>query len=127
MPVRSLNSPVMRWPDRAAVLESARRWARSLANSDPSILAIGCFGSYARGDNGVGSDLDLLVVYQPPAQLGHWDVNELPVPTDLLVYTIEQWPHIPQQPPRFARTLDRELVWLHGEMPRLVRSVNSRN
>lgn len=118
MPVRSLNSPVMRWPDRATVLEAARQWAQRLAELDRSIVAIGCFGSYARGDCGVGSDLDLVIVYHAPAQLEHWDVRSLPVPTDLLVYTLEQWQRIPLHSARFARTLSGEAVWLHGRAPR---------
>jgi predicted nucleotidyltransferase len=109
----------MRWPDRATVLASAKRWAEQLAAADRSVIAVGCFGSYARGDCGVGSDLDLVVVYQPPSHLEHWDIQGLPVPTDLLSYTPEQWRHIPEQSPRVARVLNQEVVWLHGDAPQL--------
>ena len=82
---------------------------------------IGYFGSYARGDWGVGSDVDLVAVVsdesaavpfeQRPAA---WDVSELPVPADLLVYTESEWTRLHATGNRFARTLDDEMVWLTG-------------
>jgi len=62
MPVRSLNSSVLKWARREEVLESAKSWAERIAQNHPEVLRIGCFGSYARGDWGVGSDIDILVI-----------------------------------------------------------------
>ncbi|WP_376791658.1 nucleotidyltransferase domain-containing protein [Thermoflexus sp.] len=39
-----------------------RIWAERVARERPEVLRIGYFGSYARGDWGVGSDLDLVVI-----------------------------------------------------------------
>src|SRR3989304_2061634 len=90
MPTRSLSSPVLKWPDRQSVDQAVRRWAENVVQQRQDVVRIGYFGSYARGDWGVGSDLDLLVVVessdQPPQRrAATWDMIELPVPTDLLV------------------------------------------
>ena len=62
MPVRSLNSPVLVWPDREQVDQAVRRWAAEELRRRPALRRLGYFGSYARGDWGVGSDLDLVAV-----------------------------------------------------------------
>ncbi|MFQ5811257.1 MAG: nucleotidyltransferase family protein, partial [Armatimonadota bacterium] len=62
MPVRSLHSSVLRWPDREIVLDALRRWTDRLARGHANVRRLGYCGSYARGDWGVGSDLDIIVV-----------------------------------------------------------------
>ena len=62
MPVRSLSSPVLKWPHKGEVDQAARRWAGELAARHPEVVRIGYFGSYARDDWGVGSDLDLIAI-----------------------------------------------------------------
>jgi len=64
MPVRSLSSSVLRWPDRLAVDQAVRAWAKEKAEERKEILQIGYFGSYARGDWGVGSDLDIIIILE---------------------------------------------------------------
>lgn len=54
---------------------TTRRWAQKVAREHPEMVRIGYFGSYARGNWGVGSDLDFV------------PYGELPVSADLLVYT----------------------------------------
>ena len=41
-----------------------------------------------------------------------WDTTELPVPTDLLVYTEEEWQLLRQQG-RFSHTVMTETVWVY--------------
>ena len=112
MPVRSLGSSILRWPDRDAVHEAARRWAEDLARHRPEVLRVGYFGSYARGDWGVGSDLDLVMVVESsphpfPRRAAAYDATSLPVPCDLLAYTEDEWDRLPASaPPR------RETVWV---------------
>lgn len=120
MPVRSLHSSVLRWPDRGKVDEAVRRWARQELARHPRTLRLGYFGSYARGDWGVGSDLDLVaVVADAPQPFAHrsldWDLGPLPVPAQLLVYTQAEWDRMLAEGNRFARTLARETVWIHDE------------
>jgi hypothetical protein len=117
MPVRSLRSPVLRWPSREEVEEALKAWLAR--HPIPGLLALGYFGSYARGDHGVGSDLDLVLV------VGHSDLppwqramglplEELPVPTEALVYTLPEWRGLAERSPRFARVLREEARWLLG-------------
>ena len=122
MPVRSLNSSVHRWPDAEQVLAAARVWAGRLAEHVPGLIAVGCFGSYARGDAGFGSDLDLVVIVPDdcapidPADR-RWAVERLPVPAERLVYTAGQWAGLRESNSRFYGTLLREARWLIGEPP----------
>jgi hypothetical protein len=37
----------------------------------------------------------------------------LPVPADLLVYTVEEWHAMARERGRFWRTVDEEGVWVH--------------
>ncbi len=92
MPVTSSSSSVKRWPTREAVLDGLRAWAAAEARQGPELQALGYFGSYARGDEGFGSDLDLIaVVAHSPLpfmeRARDWKTETLPVPADLLVYT----------------------------------------
>jgi predicted nucleotidyltransferase len=116
MPVRSLSSSVLKWPDAAAVDASLRAWAEKARSRRPDLLRIGYIGSYARGDAGVGSDLDVVLVLEQSAEpfekrgVG-WDTTDLPVPVDLLVYTRTEFEAIPADT-RFGRVLREEAVWL---------------
>lgn len=92
MPVRSLSSAVLKWPARDAVLEAVKRWAVDLRRRDPRVHRILVVGSCARGDYGVGSDLDLILIVDPaPASLverrKEFDPTGIPVPVDITVFT----------------------------------------
>jgi len=117
MPVRSLNSSVLKWPDAHTVAQAVRRWAKKVVKLRQDVLRIGYFGSYARGDWGVGSDLDLIIVVEKADQAfekraAEWDVTELPVPADVLIYTKEEWQSLSQRG-RFFKTLMKEAIWVY--------------
>ncbi|MCA9751994.1 MAG: nucleotidyltransferase domain-containing protein [Gemmatimonadetes bacterium] len=117
MPVRSSNSRVLRWPDEDAVRRAALAWAAELARREPTLIRLGYFGSYANGTWGVGSDLDLVAVVTESShpferRANSWNVEVLPVPTDVLVYTSSEWSALSSHSARFAATLERETVWL---------------
>jgi predicted nucleotidyltransferase len=81
------------------------------------ILRIGYFGSYARGDFGFGSDLDLIVILERSElpileRPVEWDITGLPVPADLLVYTLYEWMSMKERG-RFYETVMREAVWVY--------------
>ncbi len=85
MPVRSLNSSVLKWPDARTVDSAVRCWTDKVLQERQDILAIGYFGSYARGDWGVGSDLDLIIILKnsdKPFEKRSldWNTEKLPVP-----------------------------------------------
>ncbi len=116
MPVRSLNSSVFRWPDRQAVDRAVREWAQRMGAARPEVLRIGYFGSYARGDWGVGSDLDVVVIAERAAERFElravdWGAFELPVPADVLVYTPEELRRLPSE--RFRTMIETETVWVY--------------
>ncbi len=117
MPVRSLNSSVLVWPNQAEVDDAVRQWAAHVAVVRPELRRLGYFGSYARGDWGVGSDLDLVAIVsasnEPRARRAlRWDVTTLPVHADLLIYTELEWRQLVATGGRFGRTLSREIVWV---------------
>ena len=117
MPVRSLNSSVLKWPDAHTVHQVVLQWAERLGEARTDLLRVGYFGSYARGDWGVGSDLDLVIIVESSEQAFErraveWDANELPVPADVLIYTQAEWESWRQQR-GFVQTVMREVIWVY--------------
>ncbi len=117
MPVRSLTSPVLKWPDAPSVIKALRLWVEKVIKGRPDVVRIGYFGSYARGDWGVGSDLDLVIILENSGQpfekrATEFNALELPVPADILVYTQEEW-QSPEGQKKFFRTLAQEAVWVY--------------
>lgn len=117
MPVRSLHTSVLRWPDRETVDRAVRRWAAEQAAAHPELIRLGYFGSYATGDWGVGSDVDLVAVVAAAdapfsARARRWDATGLPVPADVLVYTEAEWAAVVNREDRFASVMSTEVVWV---------------
>ena len=116
MPVRSSSSSVLKWPTRSEVTRVVTNWLHGLSKAG-RIVHGGYFGSYARGDAGVGSDIDIVFTVT-----GHdlaferrsatFDTTHLPVPADLLVYTEEELASLANVTSRFARVLRDETVWI---------------
>ena len=80
--------------------------------------SVGLFWVLCTRGVGVGSDLDLLaVVAESPDAFERrnlsWSFTTLPVPSDLLVYTLAEWESLEKGGGRFARTLSRETVWVY--------------
>ena len=117
MPVRYSNSSVVRWPDRATVDAAVRALAAREAVARPGLLRLGYFGSYARGDWGPGSDLDLVAVVESSPEPFErraldWELTALPVPADLLVYTLAEWRALLARGGRFADVISGETAWV---------------
>ena len=92
IPVRSLNSSVLKWPSQKTVDRAVLSWTAEQVQQRPEIVRLGYFGSYARDDWGVGSDLDLIVVVNETSESFErrsvkWDLNDLPVPAEIIVYS----------------------------------------
>jgi predicted nucleotidyltransferase len=95
-----------------------RSWTEEQVKRRPEIVGLGYFGSYARGDWGVGSDLDLIAVVKKASKSferrsAEWDLNDLPVPAEILVYTPAEWEALSRRGSRFARMLNKEVVWTY--------------
>lgn len=119
MPVRSSTSSVLVWPDPERVDRAAREWARREALQHPELVRLGYFGSYASGNWGVSSDLDLVAVVRTSAQPFErralsWNLSPLPVPAEILVYTEDEWSRLQGEGGRLARVFSDETVWLLG-------------
>lgn len=117
MPVRSLNSSVLKWPDQATVVSRVKAWAAAAGSSRPEAIRIGYFGSLARSDWGVGSDVDLVILVAATDQPFErraiaWDTTELPVPADVLVYTMAEWEAMAEGS-RFPRWVNEDLRWIY--------------
>lgn len=119
MPVRSLTSSIMKWPSRDDVHAAFEQWTESLKYiaESSAVLSVGYFGSYARGDFGVGSDLDVVILLAESSEpfecrANAWDFYSIPVPVEAQVYTLEEWQRLPERLPRFYRTLMKETCWL---------------
>ncbi len=114
MPVRSLRSPVLRWPNATEVHEAVVGWSEDLLRRHPEVVGVGYFGSYAAGDWGVGSDVDLVVILRAsdepfPRRGAAFDATSLPVPADLLAYTEAEWRKLATE--RRGPARDR-IVWV---------------
>ena len=119
MPVRSLNSSVLKWPDRKTVDRAVRLWTAGLVQTRPGLVRLGYFGSYARGDWGVGSDLDLVAVVHGISQpferrAAAWDLSGLPVPAEILVYSPVEWDDLHKRDSKFSRMLKNEVIWTYS-------------
>ncbi|TYB98132.1 MAG: nucleotidyltransferase domain-containing protein [Kosmotoga sp.] len=117
MPVRSLNSSVMKWPNKDQVLQALKNWKSTFCNNNKNIISIGYFGSYARNDSGVGSDLDLVIIVKKTdkpfeKRSTEWDLSSIPVPVDLLVYTQKEWRKLKRETNKFIEKLLKETIWL---------------
>ncbi|MHB0980633.1 MAG: nucleotidyltransferase domain-containing protein [Thermoleophilia bacterium] len=109
---------MLRWPALDEVLGAARTWAANVGRTRADVARIGVFGSYARGDWGVGSDLDLIAVLDSTAEPFErrplaFDLLDLPVPAELLVYTTTEWERLVREGGRFAAVLGVETIWVY--------------
>ncbi len=118
MPVRSLNSAVLKWPDAETVIAAAREWAARTAAARKDVARIYCFGSVVTGNWGPGSDLDIIVEVRRPggdfiSRGAAFDTAGLPVPADVLVYTTSELSSLREEAGRFIREFDRghALLW----------------
>lgn len=121
MPVRSSTSSVLKWPGRTDVLDRLQRWAQAITEADRNVLAVGCFGSYARGTHGVGSDLDILIILREARspfvrRAAEWDTSSLPVAADVMVYSEAEWNSL-DPANRFHSMLKHETLWIVGPPP----------
>ncbi|HUF51139.1 MAG TPA: nucleotidyltransferase domain-containing protein [Longimicrobiales bacterium] len=112
-----MRSHVLRWPDADTVIGALTAWAQAVRVREPAVRAVGYFGSYARGDWGPGSDLDVIIVRDDAAsdvlaRAASFDLTSLPVPADLLVYTPAELAKLEAGDTRFADVLRNETRWI---------------
>jgi hypothetical protein len=103
MPVRSLTQSLLRWPEPQQVLTQVVDWAAKVAPDHPGLQRLAVFGSYGRGDAGVGSDLDLLL---------EWPLAELALSCDALVLTPAEHQALLADGSAMAAALAHDSRWL---------------
>ena len=119
MPVRSFNSPSLKWPERAEVVAGLRQWAERQRASHPELLRVGYFGSLNDGVRyGIGSDADVVAVVTHSSREHWWErpldfdpTDDIPVDVDLFVYTDEEFARLLARGDAFARVM-QHVVWL---------------
>jgi len=127
MPVRLLTQSRLRWPEAAEVLAAVVRWAEEQAERNDGLHRVGVFGSYGRGDAGVGSDLDLVLIDDNTSgtqsqRYRQWPFEQLPLSGDALVLTQQEWDELLASPATdatpdpglhaMANALHRDCHWL---------------
>ncbi len=118
-PVRSLNSPFLKWPERAEVVAGLREWAERQRAKHPELVRVGYFGSLTDGVRyGVGSDADVVAVVTHSSREQWWErprdfdpPREVPVDIDLFVYTEDEFAEILARGNLFAHTM-QNVVWI---------------
>lgn len=123
MPVRLLTQSRLRWPEAAQVLAAVVRWAAEQAERNDGLHRVSVFGSYGRGDAGVGSDLDLVLIDANTSgtqsqRYRQWPFEQLPLSCDALVLTQQEWDELLASPATdpaahaMANALKRDCRWL---------------
>ena len=98
-------------------MAQVRDWAVRMASDHPGLERVGVFGSYGRGEAGVGSDLDLLLIDGRASgpQRGRlllWPLAELPLSCDALVLTPAEHAELLAGGSAMAEALERDCRWL---------------
>ena len=97
------------------------RWAAEQAERHDGLHRVGVFGSYGRGDAGVGSDLDLVLIDDNTSgtqsqRYRQWPFEQLPLSCDALVLTPQEWDELLAAPDpglhAMANALQRDCRWL---------------
>jgi predicted nucleotidyltransferase len=118
MPVRLLSSSVFKWPKPTTVVSALESWAADQALRRTDILGIGYFGSYATQQSGVGSDLDIVIVVEK-SERPFWeralefDALSLPIPAEVVVYTLEEWQAAANKIGGFLQTVRKDTVLVY--------------
>ncbi|MFQ6132650.1 MAG: nucleotidyltransferase domain-containing protein [Armatimonadota bacterium] len=119
MPSRSSSSASSIYRDRGAILEALGELARQAVRRHPQLERVTLFGSLARGDYGLYSDADLLLVLKESEHSRYFDrIPEFlddfvraPVPVELFPYTEDELARMTRDGnPFIARMLSEGVV-----------------
>lgn len=118
MPVKLLNSAVLKWPDPEEVIKEAKQWAIKYSKTDKNIIRIICFGSIAKNTWGLGSDLDILIEVESSdvpfysRSLCYYP-DKISVPVEILVYTSDELRILRNEGRRFIREIKQHHLLLY--------------
>lgn len=100
-----------------ALRQAVADWAEITCTREPSLLRVGYLGSFSPDGSAEETHLDVVLVVQqtdvPPAErVDMWDLSEIPVPTQPLVYTASEWNAMVEEGGWLARRMENEAVWV---------------
>ncbi|WP_376788591.1 DUF6932 family protein [Thermoflexus sp.] len=111
--------------DRERVWAGLRRWLQEVIEPASEVQEVWLFGSYARGEEGPGSDIDLLVIVrEAPEPFFERAMRYTPLrsglPLEIFVYTEEEARDLSQQPGSVVWIAMREgrRIWERSGLPR---------
>ena len=101
----------VRYAEAEPIRKAVRDYARDLRNGHPEILSIRWFGSWVRGDAGVGSDVDLCIVLDrsdTPRRERVMDFlpRVFPVGIDLFILTAAEFETLRTEHPSMRKAID---------------------
>jgi len=104
----------VRYTEPELIRNAVRDYARDLRNGHPEIRAIRWFGSWVRGDAGVGSDVDLCIIVERsdvPRRERAMDFlpRIFPVGIDLFIFTVAEFDALGTEHPSMRKAIDRGL------------------
>ena len=114
VPDESSISARVRYRDPEAIRKAVHDYAREVRNGHPEIHSIRWFGSWARGDAGVGSDVDLCIIVNRSDKPRRDRIMDFlprifPVGIDLFVYTLTEFDALGTEHPSMRKAIDAGL------------------
>lgn len=119
---KSYGSVRVAWLDKEQALKEVKQAAQNLVARDPRVLAVGLFGSLARGDAGAWSDADVLILLREHPMRRWFDripeyldaFASVSLPVDVFPYTYAEARRL-AQPGGFLYHVLGELMHLAGQ------------
>ncbi len=99
--------------DREQVWAGLKRWLQEVIEPAPEVQEVWLFGSYARGEEWPGSDIDLLVIVRETCEpfidrAMRYTPLRIGLPLEIFVYTEEEAQELSQQPGSIVWIVMRE-------------------
>jgi len=112
----------MKWPSKDQVRNDIRQWLDTELKRHPEAIAVIASGSFIGEHWGVGSDLDLIIIVNESGtpfvkRAIAWDTSSISVPTDTLIYTVDEWRKMREKSYRLVLEAEKKGVWLLGQPP----------
>ena len=101
----------VRYAEPETIRKAVRDYARNIRGGHPEVRSIRWFGSWVRGDAGVGSDVDLCIIVDRcdksrRDRMMDFLPRVFPVGIDLFVYTLSEFDALRMEHPRMRMAID---------------------
>ena len=104
----------VRYAEPEPIRKAVRGYAREVRSAHPEVRSIRWFGSWVRGDAGVGSDVDLCIIVDRSDKSRRDRIVDFlprvfPVGIDLFVYTSAEFDALGAEHPSMRKAIDSGL------------------